>query len=395
MSSVQYNQVAYGLSQALIGLFPAPIVSNSQSPTSSNLAQIGTIWINKSANAAFILTSIVSNAATWTDLSGAAGVFTSLTVNPGPTALSTVGNGAVSIGNSSNTGAITITAGTGNFSLVGAGHTVGIANDAAANLVTVGSTTGAASLTLQAGTGNMALTTSATGTITVGAATMTGTITIGSSTAGQAINIGTAAGADVITIGNVTALTSLTLNAGTGNMLLATSATGTITVGSAAMTGALTLGLSTAGQIINIGNGVNVGAQTINIASGNSGANSAVNILNGAATAGAQTFNLMASGGQAGFVNIANGAAANTVVLGSTTGAALTTIQGGTGGVNVSAPFLALPGPVYFYTGAGAPGNPLALHVGDTYWRTDAGGATERIYVATGVGAWTNVTCAG
>src|SRR5947207_829775 len=125
MSSVQYNQVAYGLSQALIGLFPAPIVSNAQSPTTANLAQIGTIWINKSTNQPYILTSIVSNLANWQllEAGGGAGVFSSLVVNPGPTSLSTVGNGAVSIGNATNTGAITITSGTGNFSLVGGGNT--------------------------------------------------------------------------------------------------------------------------------------------------------------------------------------------------------------------------------------------------------------------------------
>ncbi len=392
MSSQQFNQVAYGLTQALINVFPAPIVSNNQSPTGANLAQIGTIWINKSLNSVFILTSIVGNVANWESFSGGAGIFSSLTVNPGPTALSTVGNGAVSIGNATNTGAITITVGTGNFSLVGSGHTVGIANDAAANLVTVGSTTGAASLTLQAGTGNMLLATSTTGTITAGTAGMTGAISIGVSTAGQPISIGTAAGADTIVMGNVTAGTSLTLNAGTGNMLAATSATGTITVGSAAMTGAITLGLSTAGQIINIGNAINVGAQTINIGSGNSGANSAVNILNGVGTAGAQTFNLMASGGTAGFINIGNGAAANTLIAGSTSGAAATTIQGGTGGITLSAPFVALPGPVYIYTGAGAPAGGLSLHVGDLYINTTAATAATRLYIADTVGTWTFFT---
>jgi len=320
MSSIQYPLSAYGLTQALINVFPQPIVSPSANPTTSNKAQIGTLWINKSANTAYILTSIVNNLANWQllETGGGAGVFTSLVVNPGPTSLSTVGNGAVTIGNATNTGAVTIAAGTGGFS-------------ATAN--------------------------------------------------GNAISIGdTAAGS------------SLALAAGTGNMTLSTSATGTITEGSAAMTGTITLGLSTAGQIINIGNAANAGAQTINIASGASGANSAVNILNGVATAGAQTLNIMASGGRAGFVNIANGAIGNTVIIGSTTAAAATTLQGGTGGITLSAPFVALPGPVYLYTGAGAPSNGLALHVGDMYINTTAASTTTRLYIATGAGAWTYFT---
>src|SRR5579859_3068844 len=135
MSSIQFTQTAYGLSQALINVFPVPIVSPAANPTTSNLAQIGTIWINKSANAAFILTSIVSNSANWINLVGGAGVFTSLTVNPGPTNLSTVGNGAVTIGNSSNTQAITINSGTGGVAVNADGNTISFGADASANTV--------------------------------------------------------------------------------------------------------------------------------------------------------------------------------------------------------------------------------------------------------------------
>ena len=62
--------------------------------------------------------------------------------------------------------------------------------------------------------------------------------------------------------------------------------------------------------------------------------------------------------------------------------------------LTAAASYVSLPGLVFIRSGAGAPANGLALHIGDMYIRTDAGGATERIYVATGVGAWTNVTCA-
>ena len=262
--SIQYNQVGYGLTQPLITLAPYPI-SALRNPNGSDHAQIGQLWINRSSNNVYVLTSIVNNVANWQTFSGGAGIFSSLTVNPGPTSLSTVGNGAVSIGNATNSGAITITVGTGNFALVGAGHTVGLANDAAANLVTLGSLTGGASLTLQSGTAGTLLSTGVTGTITLGQATMTGTITIGRSTAG-------------------------------------------------------------AGQTINIG----------------------------------------------------VTAAPNLVNVGSTNGAAHTTIQGGTLGITLTAPFVALPGPVFIYTGAGAPSAGLALHVGDMYINTTAASATTR-----------------
>lgn len=55
---------------------------------------------------------------------------------------------------------------------------------------------------------------------------------------------------------------------------------------------------------------------------------------------------------------------------------------------------IVLPGPVDIKSGAGAPATGLALHVGDMYINTTAATAATRIYVATAVGAWTNVTCA-
>jgi len=313
-TQVNRRNTLYGYPNPQAGLQQEPQIQQ-RAPTTSDSAELGTIWVNQPAQSFYVLCDNSNGVNTWESGSGGSGIFSTLTVNPGPTNLSTIGNGAVTIGNSSNTGAVTIAAGVGGAAITANGH--------------------------------------------------------------------------AIVIGDTTVASSLALRAGTGNMTLSTSATGTITAGSAAMTGTITLGNSTAGQIINMGNAVNTGGQTINIASGNSGANSAVNILNGAATAGAQTLNIMASGGQAGFVNIANGAAANTVLMGSTTGAASTTLQAGTGGITLTAPFVALPGPVYIYTGAGTPGNPLALHAGDLYVNTTPTGAADRLFIATGVGAWT------
>lgn len=200
------------LVQPLATLFPAPIAAK-RAPTANDINYpIGQVWIYVANNAAFILTSVASGAANWVDVAGGAGVFTSLTVNPGPTMLSTIGNGNVQIGNAANTGTIHISTGTGNFLLDGNGNTVNIADDPAANTVILGSLTGAAATTIQAGTGDLFLNTSPTGQIELGLATMTGTITVGQSTVGQDINIGNVAGPNTIVIGNNSVNSTIALN---------------------------------------------------------------------------------------------------------------------------------------------------------------------------------------
>jgi len=99
------NQV-YGFNNALTDNSPPPIVLNV-SPGSANLANIGRLWINKSLNTAFILTSIVGGEAFWQPFSGNA-AFTSLTVFPGPisltgvTEINTSGVATTTIGNASS-----------------------------------------------------------------------------------------------------------------------------------------------------------------------------------------------------------------------------------------------------------------------------------------------------
>src|SRR5690348_14483179 len=158
MAANQRPIIDYGLTQALQQVFPTPIVAK-RAPTTSDKAQLGTLWVQpvntsgSAVNSAWVLTSIISNSATWSDISGGAGSFTTLTVNPGPTNLSTVGNGAVTIGNSSNTGAITLSVGSGNMAINGNGNTVDIANDAAANTLVMGSTTNGATTSIAGGNG--------------------------------------------------------------------------------------------------------------------------------------------------------------------------------------------------------------------------------------------------
>jgi hypothetical protein len=106
-----YNQVAYGLSQGLIQEPPTPIIAN-RAPTSNDIGYpLASIWIFKSSNAAYILTSVVSNAANWLllEVSGGSGVFTTVTASGNIT--STGGNISATVGSVS--AGTTVTAGTG------------------------------------------------------------------------------------------------------------------------------------------------------------------------------------------------------------------------------------------------------------------------------------------
>lgn len=243
----EFLAVDYGFTQPLNRVFPVPIVSK-RAPTTADKAPIGQLWVEPSVNGLWILSSIVNNLATWTiiEAGGGAGVFASLVVNPGPTSLSTVGNGAVSIGNATNTGAVTITVGTGNFAIVGGGHSISIGADAAvantiaiggtgANVITIGDTQTAGSISLGAGmttgTLNLGGTGANTGTITIAGGTGAQIVNIAAAgTGAKTINLGATGSADTISIGSTTAASTLALKTPTG--IPVTSANGlTATVG--------------------------------------------------------------------------------------------------------------------------------------------------------------------
>lgn len=185
-------------------------------------------------------------------------------------------------------------------------------------------------------------------TVTPGPISLTGTTNINTT------------GAAVTTIGNTSGASGIALNVGTGNFALDGAAGSTITVGSSLTTGTISIGGTAQTGTITLGN--SSAAQTVDIGFGNTGVKN---------------------------INIGTGTVANVVSIGSTTGAAQTTISAGTQGISLAAPFTALPGPVYIYTGSGAPSNGLALHAGDLYINTSAASATTRLYIATGAGAWT------
>jgi len=91
MSVRSQNNVAYGLTDALLNVPLMPIVAN-RAPTSNDMAPIGTIWVFKSQNLAYVITSIVNNEANWVGISQSAGDFvryTLQTVDNTPTAIAT------------------------------------------------------------------------------------------------------------------------------------------------------------------------------------------------------------------------------------------------------------------------------------------------------------------
>jgi len=91
-----------------------------------------------------------------------------------------------------------------------------------------------------------------------------------------------------------------------------------------------------------------------------------------------------------------NGIITMAVATGGTTLQVSGGIEAVTGSVTIAAAGsgVILPGPVQVISGAGAPATGLALHIGDLYINTTAASATTRLYIATAVGTWTNVTCA-
>jgi fibronectin-binding autotransporter adhesin len=299
--------VAYGQTQGLISVFNPPVISN-RAPTVNDRKAIGTLWVNKLLNNAYIETSVVNSQAQWQEIEiggGGAGNFSSLTVNPGPTNISTVGSGAVTIGNAANTGLISFQVGTGNFELNGNGNTIGIGNDNTPNTILIGNVTSGTKVGITGadgtGIGSSAiyLSTSAAGDIQIGATTHTGTIRIGTSTTGESIFIGTGAGANTIGIGGTgaNAITIANAQAGGSFSIGALMTTGTISIGGiGAQTGTISIAPGT-------------GAQTINIAN---------------AAAGSKT------------INIGAGAVANTITVGNETGASTVTLNSGTGGTGLS-----------------------------------------------------------
>jgi len=358
-----------------------------------------------------------------------------------------------------NTGQIDIGTGTGaqttNLCTGGTGiKTVNIATGAIDNVVTIGTVTGAASLDLLCGTGNFTLegnvaTTYAisntgvnTGQVDIAGGTGARTINIGSGgTGAKTINIGAAASADVITIGDATGAGSLDLACGTGNFTLEGNIATTYAISNTGVnTGQVDIAGGTGARTINIGGG-GTGAKTINIGAaasadvitiGDATGASSLDLACGtgnftlegnvastfeisstgintgtckfASGTGARTVEIAGGGTGIKTVNIGAAATADVITIGSTTGAGITTVTAGTGGVNIST------GQIVNYTATNTAATPYSALGTDYFIGTDTtGGAmqvdlpaapeTGRVYIiydATGQAAiGGNVTVSG
>ena len=123
MSSRQLQQNLYGFPSPLSKQAYPPIQSN-RAPLTTDYAPIGSIFVNQLTNSAYVLTSIVSNSATW-DLinnAGGSGSFTTLSVS----GLSTLGaTNILGTANVNVSGAAVTTIGTGGTGSVSIGNATG------------------------------------------------------------------------------------------------------------------------------------------------------------------------------------------------------------------------------------------------------------------------------
>lgn len=91
MSVRQQQNVVYGLTDALTNVPLLPIVAN-RAPTTGDMAAIGTIWVFKTQNLAYVITSIVNNEANWVEIAQSAQDFVRFTIqtpDANPAALAT------------------------------------------------------------------------------------------------------------------------------------------------------------------------------------------------------------------------------------------------------------------------------------------------------------------
>jgi hypothetical protein len=172
-----YNSVAYGLSDALLNVFPAPIVG-LRAPTTADKAQIGTVWVNKSINDVWVLTSITNNSANWLGIGGGAGSFTNIVASGSITAASNITSTGGNI--NASTGSVNVTQ--GNITVTAGSITATVGEIVAGGLMEC------ATLTATGDLGGTALSTSFTGV--VDAVQSTGTLSIKSSSANAGTNAG-------------------------------------------------------------------------------------------------------------------------------------------------------------------------------------------------------------
>jgi len=305
------------------GIYPAPIVSDTVSPGTTDHADIGTIWVNKSTNDAFILTDITANVASWQDISGISAGATDGQVWIGATGAA---GGWANITSTGLSVTVTNTANGINLEAAGVAALTTLDGDA-------GTATPLAGVIIIAGGTNIT-TAGAVGTLTVNldaSPSVAGSLTAGTTiTAGTAITAGvdlTMSTGDLTVTADTDAAQTIYLHANGGVSetieLHSDLGTGTDSIHAYSDVGGITLdsGLAGANSIIidasDAAGGIDVDAGTggINVAA-----------LNGAVAITSGT----------GAINVGIDAAAHTVTVGSVNTTAATVIQSGTGDVAIT-----------------------------------------------------------
>lgn len=339
-------QFAYGVGDNLIQLAPNPIVSR-RDPTTADFAQPGTVWVNKTDQTIWMLASVTSNSANWqTSPASGVGIFTSVQVTTGDLDVDqgdvniTLGDLTVAAGNTDLAGDLTVS-GTATFN--------GDIDFASAALIDFTSTLNAApSILLEANGG-----TAEQVKLYSNQGTSVSSIYLLSDVGGLTLRATGLASADAINLeapaGGIDVDAALQINIASsqnaGNAIVLNASAGAIDILAAGAAGEdiditntagsvnITAGEAAADAIVisagNAAGGVSVAAGTAGIA---------VAATNGAVaiTSGTGAISISADAA-ATTVNLATGAGAKTVLLGSTNTTSTTTVRAGSGGIHLNA----------------------------------------------------------
>jgi hypothetical protein len=271
-----------GLEQPFNKVFPQPIVSD-RAPTSSDYKQIplGTVWINKSANTSYFLTSVVSGSANWSLASPGTSQVDALDADSGTspvvpsggivtltggTNIATVGgtneitfnlDDAIVLATSVSSPVYTVAAGTDLSVAAAAGQDV---------IVTLGDSAGATSFIVEALDGTDLWTVASDGTITFSSLTVAGnfaqtggTFNVGQDNAANAVNIGGGTTARAIAIGNGTGAHTVAIGQAQAGAVTIDTAAG-VSIDSATASNFTVTGASADLTLSSVGGSVNLDA---------------------------------------------------------------------------------------------------------------------------------------
>lgn len=340
-----FIQYVYGVGDNLIQLPPQPIVAN-RDPSSADFAQPGTVWINSSDDTIWMLATITANSANWqTSPASGVGIFSSVQVTTGDLDVDqgdvniTLGNLNVDAGDTTLAGALTVS-GTATFN--------GDIDFASASLIDFTSTLDAApSILLEANGGtsegiqlrsNQGTSVSSiyllsdVGGLTLRAAGLASADAINLEAPLGGIDMDAALQINIASSRNTADAIVLSASAGGIDILAAGAAAEDIDIVNTAGSVNITGGEAAADAVVisasNAAGGISVAAGTAGISV--VATNGVVDIVSGTGAIS------ISDDAAATAVNIGTGAAAKTVIVGSTDTTSTTTIQSGSGGVLVT-----------------------------------------------------------